>query len=270
MMPDAMHKKPSEPFRAALSLSPFSLPQFEQGYTFQVEDQTASTPQELQKIYCARGATEMFARIATKRFASSGNGVHGEPDTNATLEQCLALCRIAAELGMPINPEIMCAYTYMDMGTQQAPNFEEYPEIYALQRGKAWEELNLGEICAVLKAYGQFVAESILATGCTVSNWNLGNEANYGFAGISYGLKTAVNPKLEKMPPFLRYVLPSFAIGWFKRNVWRYDAKAFAALREGILAAYKKMGVDASGVRFSIHIATVVATPKICASYLTA
>lgn len=262
-----MSEKPGEPFRVALSLSPFSLPQFEQGYTFQVEEQTASTPQELQKIYCARGATEMFTRIATKRFASPDGNADGKEDNNAILEQGLALCRIAAELGIPINPEIMCAYTYMDMGIQQAPNFEEYPEIYALQRGKPWEELNLGEICAVLKAYGQFVAESILKTGCTVRNWNLGNEANYGFAGISYGLKTAVNPKLAKMPPFLRYVLPSFAIGWFKRNVWRYDAKALAALREGILAAYEKMSMDASGVRFSTHIATVVATPRICASY---
>ena len=209
----------------------------------------------------------MFARIATKRYASSKDKTDGKPDTNATLEQGLKLCRIAAELGMPINPEIMCAYTYMDMSTQQSPNFEEYPEIYALQHGKAWEELNLDEICTVLKAYGQFIAESILQTGCTVNNWNLSNEANYGFAGISYGLKTAVNPKLGKMPPSLRYLLPTIAVGWFKRNIWRYDAKAFASLREGILDAYAKMEIDASNVRFSTHIATVVATPKICVSY---
>lgn len=80
----------------------------------------------------------------------------------------------------------MCAYTYMDMDKQQAPRFEEYPEIYALQNGKKWEELSLDEICTVLEAYGAFVAEAILSTGCTVNNWNLGNEANFGFAGISY------------------------------------------------------------------------------------
>lgn len=119
----------SRSFRTALSLSPFSLTQFEQGYSFRMGDLTA-----------------------------------------------------------------------MDMETQQAPRFEEYPEIYALQNGKDWSELSLEEICTVLEAYGAFVAESILRTGCTVQNWNLGNEANFGFAGISLGLKTAVNPKLEQVP----------------------------------------------------------------------
>lgn len=269
-MNTSISNKRDEPFRVALSLSPFSLEQFKQGYTFQVDGETASTPQELQKIYCDRGATEMFVRIATKRFDAVRDDMsEEEPDNNSTLEHSLALCRIAAELGVPINPEIMCAYTYMDMSTQQAPNFEEYPEIFALQRGKAWEELDLDEICTVLKAYGQFVAESILQTGCTVSNWNLSNEANYGFAGISYGLKTAVNPKLVKMPKSLRYMLGTLSVGWFERNIWCYDAKAFAATREGILAAYEKMGIDASDVRFSTHIATVIATPRTCAAYFS-
>ena len=40
--------------------------------------------------------------------------------------------------------------------------------------------------------------------GCTVNNWNLGNEANFGFAGVSLGLKTAVNKKLESVPGFMR------------------------------------------------------------------
>ena len=266
-MKSTVSVKRVEPFRVALSLSPFSLSQFEKGFTFQVGDQTASTPQELQRIYCDRGATEMFARIATKRYDMPRKDEAEEPDNNSTLEHGLRLCRIAAELGVPMNPEIMCAYTYMDMSTQQAPNFEEYPDIYALQHGKAWEELDLDEICTVLKAYGQFVAKSILQTGCTVNNWNLSNEANYGFAGISYGLKTVVNPKLAKMPKSLRYLLGTLSVGWFKRNLWCYDAKAFAATREGILAAYSELGIDAANVRFSTHIATVVATPQICVSY---
>ncbi len=36
----------------------------------------------------------------------------------------------------------------------------------------------------MLKAYGEIVATEILRTGCTVENWNSGNEANYGFAGV--------------------------------------------------------------------------------------
>ena len=187
-------KKPTiaqtnEPFRVALSLSPFSLNQFEQGYTFNVNRETATTPEELQQIYCDLGSTEMYVRIATKRHVTAENTVDGVEDENAnvhTFDQGIRLCQIAAELGIPINPEIMCAYTYMDMDKQQAPRFEEYPEIYALQNGKKWGELSLDEICNVLEAYGTFVAEAILSTGCTVNNWNLGNEANFGFAGISY------------------------------------------------------------------------------------
>ena len=49
----------SEDFRVALSLSPFSLNQFEKGYSFAVGDKTASTPEELQEIYRELGSTEM-------------------------------------------------------------------------------------------------------------------------------------------------------------------------------------------------------------------
>ncbi len=263
-------KKPTiaqtdEPFRVALSLSPFSLNQFEQGYSFNVNGQTATTPEQLQQIYRELGSTEMYVRIATKRHVTAENTVDGVEDENAnvhTFDQGIRLCQIAAELGIPINPEIMCAYTYMDMDKQQAPRFEEYPEIYALQNGKKWEELSLDEICTVLEAYGTFVAEAILSTGCTVNNWNLGNEANFGFAGISMGLETAVNPKLKKAGTLKKYTAPVFARGWLKRNVWQYDAPAYAAVKRGILNAYDKLGISGSNVRFSTHIATVVFPPK--------
>ena len=104
----------------------------------------------------------------------------------------------------------MCAYTYMDMEKQQAPKFHDYPEIYKLQNNKDWSELTLNEIVIVLKAYGKFLATNILDTGCTVNNWNLGNEANFGFAGVSFGLKTTVNKNLENLSDFLRYILPLF------------------------------------------------------------
>ena len=65
----------------------------------------------------------------------------------------------------------MCAYTYMDMEKQQAPRFDEYPELLVLQNGKDWSELSLDEINVVLKAYGKFLAKEILNTGCTVESW---------------------------------------------------------------------------------------------------
>ena len=267
---DPIEVTPPADFRVALSLSPFSLRQFDQGYSFRIGEKTATTPEQLQAIYRDLGSTEMFVRIATKRHETAEDTTDGKPDSNAnfhTFDQGIQLCQIAASLGIPINPEIMCAFTYMDMEQQQAPRFEEYPEIYALQNGKDWSELTLDEICTVLEAYGAFIGESILGTGCTVNNWNLGNEANYGFAGISLGLKTAVNPKLENTPGFSRYILPSLTPDWLANNLWRYNAKAYAAVRKGILSAYQKLGIDASKVKFSTHIATVVSTADACAAF---
>ena len=260
----------SEGFRVALSLSPFSLNQFDNGYSFVIGDSTATTPEELQRIYRSLGSTEMYVRIATKRHKTADNTTDGEPDENAnvhTFDQGLRLCRIAASLDIPINPEIMCAYTYMDMDKVQPPRFEEYPEIYALQNGKDWSELSLDEVCNILEAYGEFVADSILATGCTVNNWNLGNEANFGFAGIGMGVKTAIDAKLGKASAMKRYMASMFATWWLKKHVWNYNVKEFAAVKAGILKAYEKAGIDASKVKFSTHIATVVFTPRTSASY---
>ena len=260
----------AEGFRVALSLSPFSLNQFEQGYTFVIGDSIATTPEELQSIYRSLGSTEMYVRIATKRHKTAENTTDGEPDENAnvhTFDQGIQLCQIAAALNIPINPEIMCAYTYMDMDRVQKPRFEEYPEIYALQNGKEWSELSLDEICVVLEAYGEFVADAILATGCTVNNWNLGNEANFGFAGVGMGTETAVDAKLGKASAMKRYMASVFSTWWLKKHVWAYNVKEFAAIKSGILKAYEKRNLDASHVKFSTHIATVVFTVRCSASY---
>lgn len=257
-------------YRIALSLSPFSLKQFKEGYSFVVGDRTASTPEELQKIYRDLGSTEMYVRIATKRHVTAEDITDGEKDENAnvhTFDQGIEMCRIAASLNIPINPEIMCAYTYMDMDKIQAPRFQEYPEIYALQHGKDWSELSLEEICTVLEAYGAFLAEEILKTGCTVNNWNLGNEANFGFAGVGMGAKTAVDKKLGNASAMKRYMASIFSVWWLKKHVWKYEAQTLAAVKRGVLSAYKKLGIDATNVKFSTHIATVVFTPRCSASF---
>ncbi|MBQ6039040.1 MAG: glycosyl hydrolase 53 family protein [Bacteroidaceae bacterium] len=258
-------QKPTDNFRMALSVSPFTHSMFLNGYTYQVGNKTATTLEELERLYIAAGATEMYARIATKRYPTPDDSGIADSNVNShTLEQGLALCRLAAKLHIPINPEIMCAYTYMDMETQQAPDFSEYPELLPLQNGKPWEELTLEEICTVLRAYGQFVATEILNTGCTVQNWNLGNEANFGFAGISVGLQTAVNPALATMDPMQRYMASE---EWMEDNLWKYHAQALAALSQGIKDAYVALGKDDSQVTFSTHIATVVFPTERTVSY---
>ncbi len=259
-----------EDFRMALSVSPFTATNFKNGYTYEYEGRQIDSIEELEQLYIDKGATEMYVRIATKRRVTAEDITDGEVDTNAnvhTFDQAMELCRLAAKLDIPINPEVVCAYTYMDMEKQQAPRFEEYPEIYALQNGKDWSELSLDEINSVLKAYGKFLATEILNTGCTVNNWNLGNEANFGFAGVSLGLKTVVNDKLEGVSDFMRYILPTFNVSWLEKNIWKYNAKEFAALKAGILEAYDELGIDRSNVKFSTHIATVVMTPNACARY---
>ena len=259
-----------EEYRNALSVSPFTARAFENGYTYEYDGKEITSVEELEQLYLDKGATEMYVRIATKRHTTEEDITDGVSDPNAnvhTFDQAMELCKVAAKLNVPINPEVMCAYTYMDMETQQAPRFEEYPEFYQLQHGKDWSELTLDEINVVLKAYGKFLATNILETGCTVNNWNLGNEANFGFAGVSLGLKTAVNPKLENVPDFARYVLPLFRPSWLEKNIWKYNAQEFAAVKEGILEAYADKGLDTTGVKFSTHIATVVMTPNACAKY---
>lgn len=274
-------------FRVALSLSPFTLNQFEAGYTFKIGDKTASTPAELQQIYKDLGSTEMYVRLATKRhktYNADGtldNTTDGKPDENAnvhTFDQVMQTCRIAASLNIPINPEVMCAYIYMDMDGTQAPRFykSDYPELYAtnptfariLKDGDAkWEELSLEDICTVLEIYGEFVADSILATGCTVNDWNLGNEANFGFAGIGIGVPNSFDQTLAKAGPMKRYMASLFSLWWLKKHVWSYNVKQYAAVKRGILKAYAKAGKDTSNVRFSTHIATVTSTPRATASF---
>ena len=272
-------KKSKEDFRVALSLSPFTLNQFDQGYTFKVGNKTATTPAELQRIYRDLGSTEMYVRLATKRhktYNADGtldNTTDGKKDENAnvhTFDQVMQSCRIAASLDIPINPEVMCAYIYMDMDGTQAPRFYEsdYPELYAkpvfanIMQGKEWKDLSLAEICTVLEIYGEFVGDSILATGATVNDWNLGNEANFGFAGIGIGTPNSFDKKLAKAGQMKRYMSSLFSLGWLKKHVWCYNVQQYAAIKRGILKAYEKAGKDASNVKFSTHIATVTSTPR--------
>ena len=257
-------------FRYALSVSPFSKTALDKGYTYESSGNNISNIEELEQAYIEMGATEMFTRIGTKRHVTDEDITYGKADSNAnvhTFDQGIELCELAAKLDIPINPEIMCAYTYMDMAEAQAPDFSEYPEFNTLMAGKDWSELSLEEINKVLEAYGYFVSSAILDTGCTVNCWNIGNEANFGFAGVSLGLKTAVNPKLENVSGFKRYMLPLFGTHWMKENIWKYNAQMMASLQDGILRAYKEKNISSSGVHFCTHVATVVSTPHNLTTY---
>ena len=135
---------------------------------------------------------------------------------------------------------------------------------------RKWEELSLEEICTVLEMYGEFVADSILATGCTVNDWNIGNEANFGFARIGIGTPNSFDQKLAKAGQMKRYMSSLFGLRWLKKHVWNYEAQTLAAVKRGILNAYQHYPeMDASKVKFSTHIATVTSTPRATASFFT-
>lgn len=103
----------------------------------------------------------------------------------------------------------------------------------------------------------------------TANNWNLGNEANFGFAGIGIGTPNAFDQKLANAGPMKRYMSSLFSVWWLKKHVWCYEAQTLAAVRRGIEKAYVKAGKDVSKIKFSTHIATVVSTPRSSASFFT-
>lgn len=111
------------------------------------------------------------------------------------------------------------------------------------------------------------MAAEILKTGCTVENWNIGNEANFGFAGVGIGLKTAVNPELEKIGSWQKNIFPYLGNSWLKKNLWNYNAVQMSAVAKGITKAYVEMGIDSSNIKFSTHIASVVSSPKNATTY---
>ncbi len=214
---------------------------------------TATDRVGLQKMLKAAGFNESFARISniTDRFGVAYDKSDGHSDLS--LEYGLMMCQIAKDAGVPIKIELTFADYYMDVSFQQAPNFKYYPEIYALQKGKQWQEMTIEEMEPVIEAYASLVAKIILDTGVQVSCWDLGNEANLGFAGINVGLKTVVSPKLEKLNDVKTFMKPNYGASFLKKHCWNYAGKLMAAAQRGI----RKVQPDA---KFSAHLATLTAS----------
>ena len=63
--------KTDEKFRYALSLSPFTSKNFNEGYTYEYNGEQITTMEELEQLYKKKGATEMYVRIATKKSVTS-------------------------------------------------------------------------------------------------------------------------------------------------------------------------------------------------------
>ena len=235
-------------------------------YTYTDGVHTANTLQGLQEMFNAYGATEMYVRINTTRYYPTDTTLKDYYHIRMhCLEESKKAVNAAVALGMPINVELGVFEGYSDAFESQYPVFDEYPELDSVYpkdsngNRKAWENMSLDEICAVLKAYGRLVATELNAVGANIEIWDLGNETNYGFGSVMMPLKSAVSKATSKQF-WITYMKSGFGADWLAKNIWCYNAKMFAALKEGIKEVYPS-------AKFSSHISTVTVGDEYVVKY---
>lgn len=245
-------------FRVALSISPFSPLMLNAGLSFSAGEQTADDLLSLQSLYVAHGATEVYARIATREPAPEAGIDH-------SLSAGMARATVANTLSLPLNVELGLFRTYGDILCQTPPDFSDYTNI---EVPGEWHTLTLGEMTDALRQYGATVATRILATGVTVNYWNLGNEIDFGTAGVApqpfpgacdgdegasdwYRAPDVVNPEIgtESVISLLTAFTEAERIAWLQENVWPSTAALLLATADGI----RSVDPDA---RFATHIST--------------
>lgn len=242
---------PPAAFRNSLSVSPFTEQVLQ---TLALTDGTsvARTVTEVQQLFNRAGATEVYARIATRKVTgvSSATG-NAELGFARGLERAM----LAARLGLPFNPELGLFANYGDGATyQQPPDFSAYPSIHL---PGPWTSLTLTQMLPALRQYGALVAEQILSTGVTVNYWDIGNEVDNGVAGVAvrplfpdttYVPPDAVDPQIGLMSvPELVAMPEDQRIAFSQAHLWPYVGRMLAAVADGIRSVDRR-------ARFSTHI----------------
>jgi hypothetical protein len=234
-------------FRTSLSVSPFTEAVLKQ-VSLKDGKLTAKSVAEVQRLYFADAATEIYQRVATLKLAATGDGECG-------WALGLERARLARDLGVPFNPELGLWAVYGDASAyQQPPDFSDYPSI---RLPGPWISLTLAQMEVALRQYGALVARQVLATGVRVNYWDLGNEVDSGIAGVTvmpffpdttYQAPNAVDPAIGTMTTYELITMPeSERIAWSQAHLWPYVGKLLLATAEGIRS------VDRSA-RFSTHI----------------
>ena len=246
-------------FRVSISVSPFSELVFSTGITFTDGKLTARNPEELQRLFMSHGANEVYARIATTQKHRIGFGDH-------SMDRGLERARMAKTLGLPFNPELGLFKTYGDIRCQPAPDFSDYPQI---KIPPAWTSLTLEQMLPILRAYGAAAARQIIGTGVQVRIWDLGNEVEFGSAGVAvqpmpgacndtegtgwYRAPDRIDPAIGKMSALDLLQMPeSQRIDWLKTHLWPHEARILAAVAEGVRSVDPK-------AKFSTHVSGVTA-----------
>ena len=165
----------ASPVRVSLSISPFTELMLSNGIVYRDGQTTARNVEDLQRLYMKYGSNEIYARVATSRTYEKGFGDH-------SLNRGLERARTARTLNLPLNPELGLFGIYGDIGCQPPPDFHEYRELKA---SGPWTSLTIDEMLPILRSYGAIVAHSLLATGVRVRIWDIGNEVEFGAAGVA-------------------------------------------------------------------------------------
>lgn len=249
----------SVPLRPTTSY-PFTESVFAKGIVYSDGQRTARNPAELQQLFVAHGANEVFARFSTELTYTAGPGDH-------SVARGLERARLAAALKLPFNPELGLYKTYGDARCQPPPDFSGYPEI---RLPGAWPTLTLEQMAAALRTYGSLIARQILATGATVKIWDIGNEVEFGVAGVAlrpdsnacdttaggagwYRPPDAIDPAIGRMTVSRLMSMPETnRIAWLKTHLWPGEATMLEAVAAGIRAANPQ-------ARFSTHLSSVAA-----------
>ena len=237
-------------FRNSLSVSPFT----EQVTTIAALTDGAATVRtvaDVQRMFVAHGASEVYARIATQRVTTDKTAGNAESGWARGLDRA----RLARDLGLPFNPELGLFAQYGDGATyQEPPDFTDYPEI---RLPGPWLSLTIDEMVPALRQYGALAARQILATGARVEVWDLGNEVENGMSGVTvvplfpdsrYQAPNNVDPAIGLMSvPTLIAMPEPQRIQFCQAHLWPYVGRLLAAARDGIRSVVP-------GARFSTHI----------------
>jgi arabinogalactan endo-1,4-beta-galactosidase len=235
-------------FRVSLSVSPFTEAVLA-SLSLTRGRHTAGTVRDVQRLFSRHGATEMFVRVATRENARDRDAEYG-------FARAIERARLAARLGMPLNPELGLWAVYGDITRQPPPDFSDYP---AIRLPGLWLSLTLPQMEDALRQYGALVARQILSTGVHVNYWDLGNEVEWGAAGVAirsfnqagYSPPDVVDPAIGQMSAVQLLSMPeSDRIAWLRQHLWPYVGRLLAAVADGVRS------VDRAA-RFSTHLASI-------------
>jgi|SRR5579859_347006 len=235
------------PFRVALSVSPFTGTMFDAGAVYGDGTHTASDPASLEQLYVAHGANEVFVRVATEVNDPAGSA------SDHSYTHALATAGLARALALPLDPELGLWADYGDVSCQPPPDFSGYADIAV---PGPWSTLTVDQMVPVLRAYGTKMAHALLDAGTHVRIWDIGNEVDFGTAGVApkgiscpaWVAPDGVDPAIgqQTVVALLTMAEPE-RVAWLGAHVWPAEARLLSAVAGGIRA------VDPAA-RFATHV----------------